>query len=86
MNRIARMAADQRADLFGETANRMGLSGAVVEKDFWVCWTLHQIFNLQGLPQIIFKGGTSLSKAFGIIKRFSEDVYSANLHQKSVLK
>ena len=33
MNRIARMAADQRVDLFGETANRMGLSGAVVEKD-----------------------------------------------------
>jgi len=37
VNNIARMAANQRADLFGETANRMGLSGAVVEKDFWVC-------------------------------------------------
>jgi hypothetical protein len=37
MNRVARMAPDNRAELFDETADRMGISGAIVEKDFWVC-------------------------------------------------
>lgn len=46
----------------------------IVEKDFWVCWTLHHLFELQDIPHLIFKGGTSLSKAFGIIKGFSEDI------------
>lgn len=52
----------------------MGISPEIVEKDFWVCWTLLQISRLAGLPRLIFKGGTSLSKVFGIIKRFSEDI------------
>jgi hypothetical protein len=51
-----------------------GISPEIVEKDFWVCWTLRQLFELQDIPHLIFKGGTSLSKAFGIIKRFSEDI------------
>ena len=47
-----------------------------MEKDFWVCWTLDVLFNgLQpGSPRLLFKGGTSLSKAFGLIARFSEDI------------
>lgn len=48
---------------------------AVVEKDFWVCWTLKQLFEHPKLSkQLIFKGGTSLSKVFGLIDRFSEDI------------
>jgi hypothetical protein len=69
------MAASQRADLFGETANRMGLAGAVVEKDFWVCWVLKQLFSMEAFSgRLLFKGGTSLSKIFHAINRFSEDI------------
>jgi hypothetical protein len=50
-------------------------SPAIIEKDFWVCWTLRRIYEvLQFRPQLIFKGGTSLSKVFDAIERFSEDV------------
>jgi hypothetical protein len=46
-----------------------------VEKDFWVCWTLGRIFDDPELaPHLVFKGGTSLSKVFGVIQRFSEDI------------
>jgi Nucleotidyl transferase AbiEii toxin, Type IV TA system len=51
-----------------------GISPEIIEKDFWVCRTLRHIFLLENLPRIVLKGGTSLSKAFGIIKRFSEDI------------
>jgi len=50
-------------------------SVAVVEKDFWVCWTLKRLFEHSDLSKLlIFKGGTSLSKVFGLIDRFSEDI------------
>lgn len=75
MNKIACMATSQRADLFGETANRMGIAGAVVEKDFWVCWVLKQLFSIEAFSgRLLFKGGTSLSKIFRAINRFSEDI------------
>ena len=46
-----------------------------MEKDFWVCWTLKRVFTLPDPPAgLLFKGGTSLSKVFGVIERFSEDV------------
>ena len=53
-----------------------GSKGAIIyEKDFWVCWLLKQLFTLPILGEhLIFKGGTSLSKAYGIIERFSEDI------------
>src|SRR5262249_17860041 len=47
----------------------------IVEKDYWVCWTLGRIFGLSDLAEaIVFKGGTSLSKVFHAIGRFSEDI------------
>ncbi len=53
----------------------MGLDAASVEKDFWVCWTLHELFRLPGIGEhLTFKGGTSLSKAWKLIHRFSEDI------------
>lgn len=66
----------ERRDLFLGAATRLGTALQNVEKDFWVCWTLDALFNgLQvGGPRLLFKGGTSLSKAFGLISRFSEDV------------
>ena len=45
------------------------------DKNFWVCWTLCELFTLQGIGEhLTFKGGTSLSKAWKIIRRFSEDI------------
>jgi len=67
--------ADRDA-LFAETAARLGTAVQNVEKDFWVCWTLDALFNglEAGSPRLLFKGGTSLSKAFDLIARFSEDI------------
>ena len=70
-------AADgDRLDLFLGAATRLGTAVQNVEKDFWVCWTLDALFNglATGGPRLLFKGGTSLSKAFGLISRFSEDI------------
>ncbi len=75
MNRIARMSADERAAIFAETADHKGLSEAIIEKDFWVCWVLKQLFSIESLSgRLLFKGGTSLSKIFHAINRFSEDI------------
>ncbi len=65
-----------RNALFAEAAARIGTAVQNVEKDFWVCWTLDALFNGMdaGSPRLLFKGGTSLSKAFGLIPRFSEDI------------
>jgi hypothetical protein len=75
MDRIATGPAADRRDLFSETATRLGMNPAIVEKDFWVCWILKHIFSERILKgQMVFKGGTSLSKVFGLIERFSEDI------------
>lgn len=65
-----------RADLFLATARRLGTPIGHVEKDFWVCWTLDLLYHQlpEGGPRLLFKGGTSLSKAYGLIRRFSEDI------------
>lgn len=71
------LSADQdtRAGLFTATAQRLGTTPQNAEKDFWVCWTLDALFNgLPDGPRLLFKGGTSLSKGFGLIRRFSEDI------------
>ena len=53
----------------------MNLQAVSVEKDFWVCWTLRELFTLPAIgDHLTFKGGTSLSKAWQIIQRFSEDI------------
>jgi hypothetical protein len=72
---IAASDADRR-DLFAATARRIGTTEQNVEKDFWLCWTLDALFHRlpPGGPRLLFKGGTSLSKAFGLINRFSEDI------------
>jgi predicted nucleotidyltransferase component of viral defense system len=65
-----------RLDLFLATANRLGAPVGNVEKDFWVYWTLNAIYHERpaGGPRLLFKGGTSLSKAYGLIRRFCEDI------------
>lgn len=66
----------ERRDLFLGASARLGTAVQNIEKDFWVCWTLDALFNglEAGGPRLLFKGGTSLSKAFRLIARFSEDI------------
>jgi hypothetical protein len=68
--------ARDRRDLFIGAGNRLGTAVQNIEKDFWVCWTLDALFNglPAGGPRLLFKGGTSLSKGYGLIERFSEDI------------
>lgn len=67
--------AAERRDFFLTTANRLGTPLGNIEKDFWVTWTLHALYQrLPAGPRLLFKGGTSLSKAYNLINRFSEDI------------
>ena len=71
MRNIARLSDNDRRELFRNTADKMGLNDAIVEKDFWVCFTLDHLFHrCPWKDAITFKGGTSLSKAFNLISRF----------------
>jgi hypothetical protein len=80
-----------RLDLFLATANRLGTPIGNVEKDFWVCWTLNALYHERPEgPRLLFKGGTSLSKAYGLIQRFSEDidvtVFRDDLHEAASIE
>ena len=69
------MEKEDLKDIYTETAYRLGMSNIAIEKDLWVCFMLHTIFSSPALKGIFhFKGGTSLSKAYGLIQRFSEDI------------
>lgn len=77
MDSVAKSSRRDRSQLFeaAESKHALRIPAAVLEKDFWVCWSLHRLFTvLKFRPQLIFKGGTSLSKGFKVIDRFSEDV------------
>ena len=75
-NEVIAASDAERRDLFLGAAARLGTAVQNVEKDFWVCWTIDALFNGLAVdgPRLLFKGGTSLSKAFGLISRFSEDI------------
>lgn len=75
MEQFAKRSDTERQDILQESANRRGIRNIIIEKDFWVCWTLDRLYALPELADhIIFKGGTSLSKAYRLIERFSEDI------------
>lgn len=75
MDGVLQLSQQQRLELFEQTAQQTGIEAVIVEKDFWVCWTLHELFHLPQIGErLIFKGGTSLSKVFKVIERFSEDI------------
>jgi hypothetical protein len=68
-------SVSDRNTIIAETAARRGASAVIVEKDFWVSWMLAVLFSHPQFGQeLVFKGGTSLSKVFGVIGRFSEDI------------
>ena len=68
------LPVEDRADIINAGAARLGRSPVVLEKDVWVCWALHHVFSIPNRPRMAFKGGTSLSKVFDVIQRFSEDI------------
>ena len=75
MDKIARLSPNQRNELFSETSAKMGIDTSLVEKDFWVCWMLRLLFSEPSFSNVLlFKGGTSLSKIYNVIRRFSEDI------------
>ena len=75
MDNFIKLPADERKLYFEQVANNMKLSPEIIEKDFWVCLTLQKLFSLSEIGNyLIFKGGTSLSKSYQVIKRFSEDI------------
>jgi hypothetical protein len=75
MDSVLQLTPKQRSELFIAAAQQSGIDMVVLEKDFWVCWTLKELFRLPTMGEhLIFKGGTSLSKVFKIINRFSEDI------------
>ncbi len=75
MDKVAQLPAQERNELFSETATQKGTTPAVVEKDFWVTWVLNRLFREPDLARLLmFKGGTSLSKVYNLVERFSEDI------------
>lgn len=75
MDVFARKTSQERQDVFNESASRRDLLPIVLEKDFWVCWTLNRLFSdPETSAHLTFKGGTSLSKSYDLIERFSEDI------------
>jgi len=75
MDNILSLTEQEQRQFFEEAGNRLGLPRTSIEKDFWVCWTLRELFRLPGWGEhLTFKGGTSLSKGWKLIQRFSEDI------------
>ena len=75
MDKVARLPAAFRRDIFSEAGARVGIRPTIIEKDFWVCVALKRLFQKSRFARsLVFKGGTSPSKAHGLIERFSEDI------------
>ncbi len=69
-----KLPSETRLNIFTEVAGRMGLPASAIEKDWWAIRTLALVFQTEIGPHTVFKGGTSLSKAWNLIDRFSEDI------------
>ena len=74
MAEFFQLSTAERLDALSAVADISGLPPHLLEKDIWVVWSLHQLFTGPYADHLVFKGGTSLSKAYGVIRRFSEDV------------
>ncbi len=74
MNKFLTLTDAQRRTVFEQTAAKIKLPVAAIEKDFWVTEILNILFSLPYADKMVFKGGTSLSKVWGVIRRFSEDI------------
>jgi len=84
LDKFAQFPSSELEAYFTEAAAQLRLPPHVVEKDFWICWTLKRVFTLDGISDtLLFKGGTSLSKVHGLIRRFSEDI-DVSIHREKL--
>ena len=74
MNNYFQLSKDQQQIVLTQAANKTGLPVQAVEKDLWVTVVLQIVFSLPIANRLVFKGGTSLSKVWKVIRRFSEDI------------
>jgi predicted nucleotidyltransferase component of viral defense system len=74
MNAFIKLSKKYKLNIFNQVSEKTGLPSSAVEKDWWVTLSLNIIFSLTYSKHIVFKGGTSLSKAWNLIERFSEDI------------
>jgi len=74
MNRFFNIPVGEKADILRDAGEKMNLPAYAVEKDWWVVQTLSILFEMEVGQHMVFKGGTSLSKAWGLIGRMSEDI------------
>lgn len=74
MKKFYNLDESRKKIIFDQVADKEGLPSAAIEKDWWVTLALRAVFNLDFAEQIVFKGGTSLSKGWKLIDRFSEDI------------
>ncbi len=68
------LPVNDRREILQTAATQLGQQATVLEKDVWVCWALQTLFSMPNAHPMAFKGGTSLSKVYRAISRFSEDV------------
>ncbi|MBX3487145.1 MAG: nucleotidyl transferase AbiEii/AbiGii toxin family protein [Candidatus Paracaedibacteraceae bacterium] len=86
------LSNDEKRELLNRTSDKKQISQLLIEKDFWVTWLLARVFELDLAQHLTFKGGTSLSKCYGLIHRFSEDcditidksLFSGNVDENSL--
>jgi len=69
-----KLNAKEQQDTINAAAPTLAMLPAVLEKDVWICLVLNVLFAIPGRRPVVFKGGTSLSKVFNLINRFSEDI------------
>ncbi len=74
MAEFFQLSTAERLEVLNTAANTSGIPPHLLEKDIWVVWSLQHLFTGPYAQHLVFKGGTSLSKAYGVIRRFSEDV------------
>lgn len=74
MNEWLKLSEKRRLEILNQVNSQTGLPTDAIEKDWWVTITLKAIFSSKFAQQLVFKGGTSLSKAYNLIERFSEDI------------
>ena len=75
MKNVVNMSKEDKRFIFDITAMNMRIHPSIIEKDFWICYILDFLFNDSKFKDYFtFKGGTSLSKAYNVISRMSEDI------------
>ena len=75
MNKFIKLSNEDKKFIYEHSANKYKIHHSIIEKDFWICFILDYLFNKSKYRNVFtFKGGTSLSKVYGVINRMSEDI------------